>query len=204
MCQVLHISNEELDWHPRHNTISNPFMEHLLETNDVRVAIEMAAGRQGVVVQDWLDERTLKSSQMKDYVTITGPRGGKVEVAVVPDGYFYLQTPDYDFRFFLEVDRGTITAQWDVSGRRSWDRKIRAYLEYYDSGKYEERYGSTKGRVLTVTSSQERLETLKTITEEAGGKDWFWFTTFDQVAPETVLTARIWQVATIVGLVALV
>jgi len=50
-------------------------------------------------------------------------------------------------------------------------------------------------RVLTVTTTQKRLEHLRQATEAAGGQNRFWFTTFDQVTPETVLTAPIWQVA---------
>ena len=203
-CQAFDLEPDKLSWHPRDNTVSHPFLEHLLETNDIRIAVELAAEAEGFVVQEWLDDKTLKSLQMKDYVMVAGPRGGKFRVAVVPDGYFHLRTPDYHFRFFLEVDRGTVTGQWDRHGRRSWDRKIRAFLAYYETGMYQERYGSSTGRVLTVTSSQKRLANLKAVTEEAGGRDRFWFTVFDEVTPETVLTAPIWQRATSTGRFALV
>lgn len=195
LCQWLDLDRDELDWHPRHNGVTSMFLEHLLETNDVRVAVELAAQDNGIVLLEWLDDRTLKSKQMKDYVTFQGPEGGEYEAAIVPDGYFHLQTADFTFRFFLEADRATVTGQWDRYGRRSWAKKIRSYLAYYRSGLYAERYGSSKGRVLTVTVSERRLATLKQVTEDAGGRDRFWFTTFDQVSPKTVLTGRVWQKA---------
>jgi len=51
--------------------------------------------------------------------------------------------------------------------------------------------------VLTVTTGEKRLDNLRRLTEEAEGKVKFWFTTFDQLTPETVLTAPIWQVASL-------
>ena len=203
LSEMFDLERGELDWHPRHNVVSHPFLNHLLETNEVRVAVEVAAEQQEAVVRQWLDEKTLKGSQMKEYVTFNGPQGGRFRAAIVPDGYFLLETREWSFRFFLEVDRGTVTGQWNRYGRRSWAKKTRAYLAYYRSGKYERRYGSSKGRVLTATVNEKRLATLKTITEGAGGRDRFWFTTFDRVTPETVLTAPIWHKAGDSGLYAL-
>ena len=200
LCEEHKLEPNELDWHPRHNTISSLFLGHLLETNEVRIAIEIAAQQRSITLREWLDDKTLKSKQMKDYVAFRGPEGGTYKAAIVPDGYFHLETAEYSFRFFLEADRGTVTGQWDRYGRRSWARKVWAYLEYYRSGMYEQRYGSSKGRVLTVTVSERRLATLKRITEEAEGRDRFWFTTFDQISPETILTGRVWQKAGYSGL----
>lgn len=194
----------DLAWHPRELSLSTPFLDHLLKTNDLRIAVELACQRQGITLATWLDEATLKGPHMKEYVAVVGPQGGQVRAAIVPDGYFHLQTPAFDFRFFLEVDRGTVTGQWDRFGRRSWARKILAYLAYYQSGGYERRYGSSKGRVLTVTVSNKRLAGLQAVTEACGGLDRFWFTTFERVRPETILTAPIWQKAGSPGEYALV
>jgi hypothetical protein len=74
-------------------------------------------------------------------------------------------------------------------------RKVRAYMAYYRSGQYHARYGTRSLRVLTVTTSQKRLANLKASTEQAGGGPMFWFTTFDRVNTENILSAPIWQVA---------
>lgn len=195
LADELGVERSEIDWHPRDNDVGDPFMEHLLATNDVRVAIEVAAERNGWVIEKWVNERDLKSKQMKDYVEITGPRGGKSRAAVVPDGYFQLGVGERIGHFFLEVDRRTVTGQASKWERRDWARKIRAFLAYYRSGMYHERYGTKSLRILTVTTGDRRLSNLKRITEEVGGKARFWFSTFDRITPEDVLTTPIWDVA---------
>jgi hypothetical protein len=186
---------EEIDWRPEHNQVGSSFIEHLLRTNDVRVAMVVAAEKGGFTIKKWLDDGTLKRRQMKDHVTFTGPQGARLKAAVIPDGYFILGNAEYDSHHFLEVDLRTVTGQSGRWGRRDWHRKVRAYLAYYHSGQYEKRYGTTKGRVLTVTTGERRLENLKTITEKAGGRSRFWFSTFEQLTPDAVLTQPIWQVA---------
>ena len=90
LCQWLDLEMDDLDWHPRHNTVSPLFLEHVLETNDVRVAVDVAAQDNGIALLEWFDDRALKSKQMKDCVTVIGPQGGEFRAAIVPDGYFHL------------------------------------------------------------------------------------------------------------------
>ena len=187
---------EDLDWDKEYNTVSDPFIEHLIKTNEIRIALEVAAQRNSMTIEKWLDDKTLKSKQQKDYVTLTGPQGGKLKTAIVPDGYFYFQLAEKQYSHnFLEVDRATVVGMYSQSGRRDWARKIRAYLAYHQQGLYTKRYGTKSMRVLTVTTHQKRLQNLKAITEKAGGKGRFWFTTFEQVTPEKVLTEFIWYKA---------
>ena len=49
--------------------------------------------------------------------------------------------------------------------------------------------------MLTVTTGQRRLETLKQATEEAGGKRLFWFALLSDLMVETVLSSPTWQIA---------
>jgi hypothetical protein len=191
---------DALDWHPREKTISDPFMNHLLRTNDVRVAITRAAAKNGFRIEEWRDDRTLRSRHWKDEVVIKDKQGREEKTAIVPDGYFVLRTVEYDFHYFLEVDLRTVVGQASRWGRRDWNRKVKAYLAYYDSGQYQERYGAETGRVLTVTTGEWRLKNLKKITEDAGGRKRFWFTTFERLNTDSVLTKPIWHVATKRGL----
>ncbi len=50
-------------------------------------------------------------------------------------------------------------------------------------------------RVLTVTTSQQRLANPKAVTERAGGGVMFWFTTFDLGNAENALSAPFWRMA---------
>jgi hypothetical protein len=202
LCEHYGLEPKDIDWQPRHNTVGNAFIEHLLKTNDVRVAVTEGARKKGFTIAEWLDDRTLHKQQNRDYVMVSGPEGGKPrKVAVIPDGYFHLKTAGYEFHFLLEADRRTVVGQYSRWGRKDWARKVRAYIAYFtpqapdQPSVYSQRFGTSKVRILTVTTGQKRLENLKRITEQAGGRGRFWFSTFDQVSPETILTKPIWYKA---------
>jgi Replication-relaxation len=193
----------DIDWDPEDNDVSDPFLDHLLQTNNVRVSVTNCAYSHGWKLHTWIDDKVLKSGQ-KDVVMLHGPRGGAKRAAVVPDGYFRLETSDDTYNFFLEVDLRTVTAEATKWGARDWARKVRAYLEYYRSGKYRERYRTADMRVLTVTTGEKRLAHLKRVTERVGGKARFWFTTFDRIRGQDLLTVSLWDVASRDGLHGLV
>jgi hypothetical protein len=188
------IEPEQIDWRRKDSRVSYPFLAHLLATNDVRIAVMQAAGRLGWCIERWLDDKALKSRHMKDYVTLVGPQGGEKRAAVVPDGYFALDTGQAVHHHLLEIDLRTVIGRSSQWGRRDWARKVAAYLAYYRSGNYQRRYSAGSMRVLTITTGERRLANLKGITERAGGRARFWFTTFERVTPQTVLTQPIWQV----------
>lgn len=183
-----------LDWQPGED-VSPLFLEHLIASNDVRVAITRSASRHGFAIEKWLDERTLKQVQNKDAVTLTNAAGKKQNAAVVPDGYFHLTTGEHHYHQFVEIDRRTVTGSSKNWTRRTWARKIMGFIEYYRSGKYHARYHTKSMRILTVTTGQKRLENLLAITEEVGGKARFWFTTFERVLHADILVDPIWNVA---------
>lgn len=194
------LDGEELDWSPLSRGMSDLFLDHLIATNDVRVAITVAAQTLGLTILCWLDDYTLKRLHMTDKVVLRGPNGRTQQAAVVPDGYFVLDTGRHLYHHFLEIDLSNVTGTASTWGRRDWARKVSAYLEYYRSGKYQERYKTQGLRILTVTTGEKRLANLKTTTEKTGGKARFWFTTFEQVRKLDVLTDTIWQKAGEAGL----
>lgn len=196
------IDLDEFNWRPRDSVVDtgDPFLEHLLQTNEVRIALTLAAPVANAEVVRWVDDKTLRSRHWKDYVTLSTEQGTAQKVAIVPDGYGQLssfnqhkeQANDY---FFFEVDLGTSTGWASDSQQRSWGRKIRAYLEYYTSGMYQARYGTQSLRILTATTSERRLRHLMAWTERAGGKSRFWFTTLAEIKQHNILTDPIWQIA---------
>lgn len=185
----------DLDWQPKQHLVKYLYLDHLLATNDVRIAFSLAAQTHGYTIPTWRDDKTLKRDHAHDTVTLRGPEGGIEQAAVVPDGYFVLDTGEHHYQQSLEVDRRTVTGEATRSGAHDWARKVAVYLAYIRSGKYEARYGSMKGRIITVTTGEKRLANLQAITEKAGGKARFWFTTFAQATPEAILTEPIWAVA---------
>lgn len=190
-----HLDGQDIDWAPIGHKVSPFFLEHLLATNDVRVALTIDARKHNFTIAEWLDDRTLKRQQMTDTVTLRGPNGRTQRAAVVPDGYFVLDTGAHLYHHFFEMDLSTVTGVASVWGRRDWARKVAAYLEYYRSGKYQERYKTQGLRILTITTGDKRLANLKTVTEKAGGKARFWFTTLEHVRTSDVFTDPIWRKA---------
>jgi len=199
---------DELDWDRQGYDVKSLFLDHLLVSNDFRVAMTLAARAHGYSLPEWRDERALRRVHQHEPVEIVreNKKGVKkrYEVALIPDGYFILETERYKYHHFLEIDLGTSTLQTSDPSRRSWARKVAAYLEYYNSEAYQERYHTDSLRILTITTSETRLEHLKQVTEDADGKGRFWFTTIHNISTSTILTAPIWHKADFTGLFSLV
>jgi len=193
--RVLDCGPKDIRKPPNNQELSPLFLEHLLQINDFRVAVTVAAREQGYTLEMWLDDYQLKAAY--DRVVIQTPKGRRRSVSLIPDGYCVLQVPQGRACFFLELDRGTMT-------RSRFRDKVLAYQAYIASGQYEKRYGTRSLRVLTVTSGPRRLENLREEAEQARGGRVFWFTTLEHIAPETVLSKPIWSLAESPGQVTLI
>ena len=179
----------QITWKPKDNRVSWLFFEHPLAVNDVRVAVAKAAANLGFTLEKWIDESTLRSEGVMDYVALVTNGAKRQRVAIVPDGYFALALPDgRRASFFLELDRAT------VSNTR-WATKIRAYQGYVASGRYQRRYHTQSLRVLIVTTSTKRQSHLQATADEARGGPLFWMTTLDAAIPAAIFTSPIWTVA---------
>lgn len=169
---------------PKRATLGWHLVEHLLKVNDLRVVVTLAAQQQHFTLETWLDETTFRAQP--DYVSVTDKSGRTRKKPVFPDGYFCLQTPRGKARFFLEVDRGTELLS-------KYAPQIAVYEAYVGSGQYQERFQAKSLRILIVTTSERRLRSLMRVTEKMGGDRKYWFTTFERVNRETILSAAIWQ-----------
>lgn len=178
------------EWDRKTHQVTSQFMEHSLAVSDARIALELACREFTCQIRGWLDEHDLKKVHTghRELVHVEGARGINQRVALIPDGFFVLQVGNKRAHFFLEVDRATIS-------NTRWMQRIRAYNAYYRSGRYKTRYGTRSLRVLTATTSEERLANLTKATERAGGGMMYWFTTFDRVTAMDIFTKSIWQIA---------
>src|SRR5712692_6810102 len=172
----------------RQTEISLLFLNHALETNDVRIAVIQATLAKGYIVEQWLDDTELKRQEVKDFVTVSSEAGHRTKVPIIPDAYFVLHLGNQRAHFFLELDRATMS-------NKRWKRRILAYKKYVESGKYHERYKTNSLRILTVTTTPQRLDNLKHTTANAGGDDLFWFTTLSEATTNDVLSSPIWRLA---------
>lgn len=166
--------------------LKQEFLEHTLALNDVRIAFSLACRAPGLTLTTWLDEATLKVNY--DRVAIRYPNGKRATVSLIPDSYCVIQTPQGTARFFIELDRGTMTTQ-------RFAAKVLAYFAFVESGHYQQRYQSRSLRVLTITLSQKRLMNLKQVTEAVHGTQLFWFGKLSEIKAQDVFRSSLWRIA---------
>ena len=186
---------DTLAWYHSSRDLKTDFLEHTMAINDVMVAVTLACRARDYELETWQTESQLKANY--DRVTLQTASGRREEVPIVPDSFFCIVAHGRRYPCFLEVDRGTMTL-----GR--FKRKVQGYVAYHRTGGYERRYGLQSLRVLTVTVGEKRLVNLKEATEQAGGREWFWFGLLSDLNYETVLETPVWQVATWERLAALI
>lgn len=192
--------NEDIEWKPGYNNVSWALLDHQIMLGNIFIATGAAAHQVGWSLAEWVDDRILRKTHTA-LVPVTDPDGRQRRVAVVPDAYFALGYTDgltgeeRLLRFFVEADRATMTAASARQQAHTWQHRIRAYQAYFASPLPEATYGTNRLRVLTVTTSQRRLESLKAATEAAGGRNRYWFTTEQALSGKTALTAPIWYKA---------
>lgn len=190
----LGIDPATIDYKPKSGEENYPFLQHLLDTTEIRIAFTAAAEAAGLQLETWYNERELKSEGMSDVIVLTDPDGKQHKAAVVPDAVAVLNRNGKRAPFLIEIDRRTVTVDPTKWEKRGWARKVRTYKAYFESDAYKQRYGDHVAQVLTVTTGDKRLAHLKEVTEATKGGKRFWFTTFDMAtAPIQVLTQPIWQ-----------
>lgn len=182
------------DWHRKNDSAGRPFIEHQLEIMDFYVALEIATrGRKDAALihpHELVVAFREPSSAARDpfalCVQLTD-NGTAHNIGLVPDLAFGLRFPDGSRRCFLvEIDRGTMPVSRSDIRQTSFARKMRAYLAAHAGKQHEKRYGWKTFRVLTVTTEQDRLqsmmEALRTIPAPSPtGTALFWFALHDEL-----------------------
>ena len=174
------MDSKNIKWNKKNNQVEIYFLEHTLAVNDVRVAFTISARSLGYELK-WIPEWELKALKEK----VRDPENPGKSLAVTPDGYFLLKGEGKKASFFVEADRATET-------NRRWKDKIRGYVEYAKTGQYYKRYKAESLRVLTVTTTQERMENLHATTKKVRGASFFWFTTKEKIFNNNVIINPLW------------
>lgn len=153
---------EKIKWTYSIKTKTSKNLKHALMISNFRAVLSLAIQKYPNVRLVWRQGNVL-ADKVKEEL-----RTGKTESRpFVPDAYFEiidLSKPEEDGTnpFFLECDRTTMT-----SGR--YQKKMRNYWIYWGrgEGKFNEKYNTQHFRVLTVTQSEKRTQTLIKATQKA-------------------------------------
>lgn len=190
----------DLNW--KNQSVGRLFLEHAVLIADIMVAFELACrSRSDVRLLDGeqlpLPENAREQDELFHWRVTLGRRQ---QVGVVPDRVFALeftqsdQPPAY---FFLEADRATMPVTRQNLSRSSFQRKLLAYHATWKQGLHKTRFGFPRFRVLTVTTSAERMQSMiDACSELEGGHGLFLFAEAKSLLTQTPLSA-VWQTSTI-------
>ena len=197
-----------LDWNSNRKIPKSPFLEHWMETNNIRIAVALAAERLGFTIQQSLDERQLGRIHKKHKVKIRGLRGKAKRVAVIDDWYCRIDSDLVTKGLLWETDMGNVTIDSNQDSADSesddtnWKERIRKHQALFavparrQPSLYETLYKTRSGRLLTATTTPGRIDKLLRITQREGGKSKFWFTNLSEATNEQqVLSGKIWRIA---------
>jgi len=175
-----HLINDRVDWTEKNKRAGDYFISHTIEIADFFVSLEVACrSRENIhiVREDQiiaaapLETRSAREPLRWEAVSVE--RGKRERWGAVPDGLFGLRFPDETAAYFLvECDRGTIPVNRSSRDHRSFRRKLQTYYDGWRAQRHLEQFGVKQMRVLTVTSSQERMHNMvgavRSITEGRG------------------------------------
>ena len=181
------VPREELRWMKQ---LREDLVPHNLLVNDFTLILQQACAQsEEFNLYHWINESVFRADPDKvEYTTSTGKRTGR---NLIPDRYFLVEREGdrlFRSRLLLELDVAT------HPNKRFADQKVLPGIAYLRSEAYQKRFGSQSGRWLLVTTGDRRLSFLKETTERVAGRDatvWY-FTTFDRVSVETMLTEPVW------------
>ena len=198
--QEMGASFRELRSGEKNRSVGRVYLEHALLVSEVMLALELACRQTGHV-------RLLTGADLP----VTGERERctpfkwsvktkeGVKLGVIPDRVFGLEFPDANGNptrafFFLEADRGTMPVTRRTLAQTSFFRKLLAYEATWSQGIHRTRFGFHRFRVLAVTTSVERVQSLvNACSQLERGQGLFLFADRTVLEKPEGLLSTIWQ-----------
>ena len=157
----------KLDWGGKNLSTGRLFLEHTLLISDIMVSLELACRRHGQVRLLTADELPLPEATRRQREPFHWRVlvGNRLKLGVIPDQVFGLEftgsgTKPVRVFYFLEADRATMPVIRQSLSQSSFYRKLLAYEATWTQNLHRSRLGLHRFRVLTVTSSSERAQTM--------------------------------------------
>jgi hypothetical protein len=175
LAEIYGVERVKVDWTDKNRTVRRPFIEHTLLVAELMVALDVAArahpGIRLIEADEIVATAPRASSNPFKFKVRTQHNGTLADVSVIPDQVFGLagvgQTPKH---FFVEADRATMPV---IRNGLSQTSMLRKFLAYAAGGGAANAFGRQLGlanfRVLTVTTSEERTQSMLAALREATG-----------------------------------
>lgn len=145
---------EEVPARLRTNELKPLFLSHTLLVTDIHAALILASRDSKKRLADWREGR-----ELYDSVTFYDA-GRKIRLPVCPDAFFQIEKGTARLAYALEADRGTTT-------RRTFEAKLNAYWRFLEQNRQIKAYGVKWFRVVTITLTQARADSLATLAGQA-------------------------------------
>ena len=150
-------------WSEKNRAVGRIYLEHALLVTDVMVSFEIACRNRGDVRLMYEDQLALTSERQPFQWRVMVHKGRRL--GVIPDRVFALEYPDHTGKvqrvhFFLEADRGTMPVKRRNLSQTSFYRKLVAYEATWSRNIHQSELGIQRFRVLTVTTSAARVNSL--------------------------------------------
>ena len=163
----------DIYWTEKNRRVKEKFVEHTLGIADFLVSLEIACRELGnirVLSKDDIlaaaPDRTRRKHHPFRWLTRVHWDNAWHEIAIVPDvvfGLHYTDRPEGKNRayFMVEIDRGTMPVTRRDIRQTSFARKLHSYADSHERKLHTELFGIRNFRVLTVTTSRERIATMQ-------------------------------------------
>ena len=176
--QEFNIPRNKVDWTSKNRTLSPLFLDHKLLIADVLVSFELACKKRPNVrlikpkeiLKGVSDEARKKTNPFSWTVNLhykNNHTSLSLLLGVIPDYVFGLQFLDQPtgknkVHFFLEADRGKmpVIRRGLHKNQSSFYKKMLAYSHTHKQGLQTKYFNFKNFRVLTVTTSEERIRTM--------------------------------------------
>jgi hypothetical protein len=149
------ISRRKVDWTAKNHTVTRYFLEHTLAVADVAIALELSC-RKRPNIEVRADETDTKwKVSLKQH-------GSATHFPVIPDKVFridFRDKPGAVIYLLLELDRATMPVARHTLKQTSVYRKLVGYQQIWRE-KLHEKFGMKRIRVLTVTTTAQRMMNL--------------------------------------------
>jgi len=189
------IPRERIRWGEKNRSVSRPFLEHALMVADVIVAIGLACRKNDEVF--FIPSDMLLAGCGQKRFSWKAEVSQNLTLGVVPDAVFALEHNGGRAYFFLEADQGTMPVIRQNIHQTSMYRKFVSYEATWAQSIHQKQFGFHRFRVLMVTKSQKRVESLVAACSQLkSGKGLFLFA--DQTItekPDDILSA-VWRTGT--------